>query len=187
MKTLFERMMDASGGACFPGLIYGEDGIGRGASFNEDRAHRLTLRRHSDVGHRWAFCGVNPSDAGEESDDPTVRKLYGFGRRLGVGFWELVNKFSLVASDINQLRSAGPNLSVNNEYIQHAFVRADRIVVGWGRLDKLPPELRTRWRDVVELAAGRPLWCWGTCDDGHPRHPARIPYDTPLQPWTPPL
>jgi hypothetical protein len=57
--------------------------------------------------------------------------------------------------------------------------------VAWGPLGKLPPPLRTRWRDVVAIAdrVGCRLMCWGTAQDGQPRHPLMLAYSTPLIEW----
>jgi hypothetical protein len=67
------------------------------------------------------------------------------------------------------------------------MTEADKIICAWGPLAKLPPRLRGRWREVVALAAGKPLWCLGTSADGQPRHPLMLRYTTPLVEWKPPV
>lgn len=190
MSTLFERFYDQTREAYpdFPPLFYDGKGFGRGAVFSDDELHRLFLDRLFGLGETAVFVGVQPSRADHLFDDPTVCKLYGFGSRNGIGRWLLVNKTTLISPDVDTLaRCAQPVHSDANVWIRRAFAAADRVVVGWGRLDKLPPDLRGRWREIVAMAADKPLWCFGTCQDGHPVHPARIPYSSALVRWSPPV
>lgn len=140
------------------------------------------------------FCAcvimVNPSTADAENDDATIRKLLGFGQRLGWSEFTVVNKFAFRATDVNALRDAvDPIGLMNNHHTLIAMAQADIIIVAWGSLKKLPLPLWLRYRFIVRTAGvlGKPLYCWGTCDDGHPRHPVMLGYDTPLIPWEPPL
>ncbi|MGZ7184201.1 DUF1643 domain-containing protein, partial [Streptococcus pyogenes] len=60
--------------------------IARRALFSRDHVHRLRLDRTVHIEgpympRRVVFIGVNPSVAGDENDDPTVRKLAGFCQR----------------------------------------------------------------------------------------------------------
>jgi hypothetical protein len=132
---------------------------------------------------------VNPSTADATENDATIRKLIGFAQRHAWSEFTVVNKFAYRATDVNELRNAvdpiGPD---NNNHILTAMAGADIIVVAWGRLKKLPLPLWRRWRYVHETALllGKPLYCLGTCDDGHPRHPVMLGYDTPLEIWEPP-
>jgi hypothetical protein len=38
---------------------------------------------------------------------------------------------------------------------------------------------------VTRLFAGRELWCLGTTQDGHPRHPLYVPGEQPFERWQP--
>lgn len=161
--------------------------IERSVSFSGDRRHRLGLGRRVGPGRRALLIGVNPSDADGERDDPTIRKLYGFGHLLGIGEWLVGNKFTLVAPDVRALEEEPrPNAPGADEALARMIARADLVIVAWGRLDKLPPGLRNRWREIVRMTEGRDLMCWGTCQDGHPCHPARLPYSTELVRWVEP-
>lgn len=144
-------------------------------------------RQIADEGLVAVLVGVNPSIAGAENNDQTIRKDVGFGQRLGWAHIIKVNKFSHVATNVAELAKADdPVGPLNNEYLAAAFAEADLIVPCWGSLDKLPPRLRTRWREVFDLmvASRKPIRCLGTCADGHPRHTLMLPYSTPLEPWT---
>lgn len=141
------------------------------------------------VGPVVAICGVNPSKAGAKTNDHTMTKIIGFGARLGWARIAMVNKFSLVATDVNALRDAADPVGPQNDrYILEAFAEADLIIPAWGPLSKLPPRLRGRWRDVAAMAqrTGKPVKCWGVAGDGQPRHPLMLSYETPLVPWRAP-
>jgi hypothetical protein len=136
-----------------------------------------------------ALCGVNPSIAGAEKNDQTIRKDIGFGRIHGWGRIIKVNKFAHVATDVRELRDvADPVGPENDAYIEAAIREADVFVPCWGPLPKLPPRLRSRWREVVAIAerVGKPMLCFGTANDGQPRHTLMLAYSTPLVPWHPP-
>jgi hypothetical protein len=155
--------------------------------FGDNSEFRVRLDRQIvDRGVVAALCGVNPSIADAEDDDQTIRKDIGFGKQLGWSRIIKVNKFSHVATDVSELAAVDdPVGSHNDEYLAAAFAEADLIVPCWGSLAKLPPRLRGRWREVLDLmiASGKPVLCFGTCADGQPRHTLMLPYSTPLQPW----
>jgi hypothetical protein len=131
---------------------------------------------------------VNPSTADGVENDATIRKLIGFGERLCWSEFTVVNKFAWRATDVNELRTAvDPIGPLNDGYIAAAMMQTDITVLAWGRLKKLPIPLWLRYRDILRMAKAlnRPLYCWGTCDDGHPRHPVMLAYETPLEIWEP--
>lgn len=136
-----------------------------------------------------AVIGVNPSTADADTDDATIRKVMGFGRRLGWGSLIMVNKFAYRSPDVRALRRAadpiGPQTDVHLQWIMYP---ADIVIAAWGPLAKLPPALRNRWRTVAATAeiGGVKLQCWGVATDGHPRHPLMLAYETPLVPWAAP-
>jgi hypothetical protein len=162
------------------------------AIFSDCGMFRLRLDREIDPllgGIVAALCGVNPSIAGAEANDQTIRKDIGFGRIHGWRRIIKINKFSHVATDVTELRKvADPVGHDNNRYIEEAIREADVFVPCWGPLAKLPLHLRGRWREVVAIAerVGKPMLCFGTAQDGQPRHTLMLAYSTPLVPWSPP-
>ena len=74
----------------------------------------------------------------------------------------------------------------NDDHLERIMRDADIVVAAWGPLAKLPPHLRSRWREVVTIAdrTGKRLHCFGTARDGQPRHTLMLAYDTPLLPWS---
>lgn len=136
-----------------------------------------------------AIIGVNPSTADATIDDATIRKDKGFGQRLG---WSRIikgNKFAYRATDIKALREVREPVGPENDaHLRQIMQDADIVVAAWGPLGKLPKPLRRRWRTVCRIAeeAGKPLWCFGTAQDGQPRHTLMLAYDTPLVEWQAP-
>lgn len=132
---------------------------------------------------------VNPSTADASKNDQTIRKLMGFGKRFRWREITVVNKFAYRATDVNNLRIAVDPIGPSNDaHILEAMFKSDIIIVAWGSLAKLPPELRDRWRSIVGVATtlNKALYCLGTCDDGHPKHPVMIGYSNIVRLWEPP-
>lgn len=132
------------------------------------------------------ISSVNPSTADAEKNDQTIRKDMGFGARLGWGRLIKGNKFAWRATDVKALRVAPDPVGPENDaHLEQMMRDADLHIVAWGPLSKLPDRLRTRWRKVVTIAdrVGCKLYCFGTAQDGHPRHPLMLAYDTPMIEW----
>jgi hypothetical protein len=132
---------------------------------------------------------VNPSTADATHDDATIRRVIGFTERLGGGWAIVGNKFAFRATDVNALKTAtDPRGPENDAHLEAIMAAAPVVIAAWGPLAKLPPNLRRRWRTVAAIAdkVGAKLMCLGTAQDGHPRHPLMLAYDTPLIPWKAP-
>lgn len=137
----------------------------------------------------FIVAGLNPSTADDSTNDPTVRKLIGFAKRHGCGALLLVNVFALRSTDPKELgraskRGEDPVGPHNYEVIQ----RASRVVLlglrvaAWGRIPSKRLAVhgeRTRW------ALGYHPQCFGTNNDGSPKHPLYLRNDTPLVPLKP--
>lgn len=162
------------------------------AVFSACGNYRLRLDREIDPlfdGIVAALCGVNPSKAGAEVNDQTIRKDIGFGRIHGWRRLIKINKFAHVATDVRGLATVADPIGPDNDrYIEEAIREADVFVPCWGPLSKLPKRLRNRWRDVLAIAerVGKPILCFGTAGDGQPRHTLTLSYATPLIPWSAP-
>jgi hypothetical protein len=142
-----------------------------------------------DTGLIAALCGVNPSTAGAEKNDQTIKKDLGFARIHGWRRIIKVNEFAYRATDVTELASAfdpvGPECDA---YLRRAFDEADLLVPCWGPLSKLPKRLRRRYIEVARMMerTGKPIMCLGTAKDGQPRHTCMLAYETPLVPWVRP-
>ena len=133
------------------------------------------------------WIGINPSTADAELDDHSIRKLYGFGDLLGVRTWLVGNLCAFRATDVRELAKVeDPVGSSCDHYLARMIERADLIIAGWGKVDKLPRRLYGRPDEVLRLvrAAGKEMMCWGVNSDGSPRHPLMLSYETQLEPWS---
>ena len=171
----------------------------RSAVISDDGLHRYALERTivpyepSAVAENrlMLVLGVNPSKADAQVDDPTVRRVYGFAASLGYARIAMANKFAYRATDVKELQALPLDKAVGPEcdaHLERLMLAADVVVAAWGPLAKLKGAQRQRWKDVVRIAdrTGRALMCWGTAQDGHPRHPLYLPGDAPLAPWSVP-
>jgi hypothetical protein len=165
------------------------------AIFSADGKCRYVLQRTLvDVGRpssEYRTLGVimvNPSKAGAEVQDPTVRRVMGFATSLGYERVLVGNKFAHVATDIDELahlQLAEATGEWNDLYLSGIAHVAEQIIVAWGPLAKLPPRLRERWKAVVRILdeRGKVPMCLGVAKDKHPRHPLMLPKDAALVPW----
>jgi hypothetical protein len=153
--------------------------------FSPDRRHRYSLV------HRWnplfgdrliLWIGLNPSTADEAQLDPTLTRIRAFSQREGFdGFW-MANLFALRTPYPKEMMAdpdpVGPE---NDAALLDAANRCEKIVAAWG----VCGEFQARADAVVRLFAGRELWCLGTTQDGHPRHPLYVAGRQALVRWTP--
>jgi len=163
---------------------------GMSADISDDGRYRYRLQRDVMTAGRLgviaAWYMVNPSTADAENNDPTIKKVIGFSFRAGANKLVVCNKFAFRATDVRALRTArAPVGPENDAFIEATMEQAHIHIVAWGPLAKLPKHLRRRWRDVVGIAdrVGVKLLCLGTAQDGHPRHPLMVSYDTPMIEW----
>lgn len=152
--------------------------------------YRYRLERQSLGLGQTTVIMVNPSTADATTDDATIRKLLGFGNRNGWGRIVVGNLFAFRAVEVRTMAIAPDPVGPDNDgHLMDMLREADRVVVAWGPMGKLPKRLRDRYRRVREMAhmASRPLFSIGApAKDGHPCHPLMLPYSHKLQPWTDP-
>ncbi len=148
--------------------------------------YRYRLERDGPGDGATAVIMVNPSTADATSDDATIRKLRGFGQRHGWGKIIVGNLFAYRATDVRELgKVADPVGPANDAQLAAIMEDAQRIVVAWGPIAKVPRAWRWRAGRVRRMASkpllmiGPPALC------GSPRHPLMLPYDSPLLEWQP--
>lgn len=158
------------------------------ATFSADGLRRFDLIRdwRDEIGapdKTVLIAMLNPSKAGKEADDPTIRKNIGFARRWGFGRMVAVNLIPIVSTDPWGLPPwKGVDLE-NRAVIQSWMGIADMVVVAWGnqpsalcRTIALPEHVYL-FKQIVPV----PLYCIGTTKRGDPLHPSRAPYtDAPV-------
>ena len=152
--------------------------------------YRWTLER--DLGDLLApapkhvlVCGLNPSTADAEREDPTSRRVIGFARREQATRLTMVNVYAARTTDPKRLKDFDdPVGAANDRVIAEAARGADLIIAAWGRPPGKAGEARAR-RVLELLAAAGDVYRLGPATkDGHPPHPLYLPASeaaTPLQ------
>lgn len=152
--------------------------------------YRYRLERPSAGIGATAVIMVNPSTADATENDATIRKLLGFGARHSWGTILVGNLFAWRATDVRELTTAwDPVGPLNDLHLRAILADADRVLVAWGPVAKVPPALRDRWRQVVKMideAGHQPLAIGKPVAGGQPRHPLMPSYEEPIAPWVAP-
>ena len=134
----------------------------------------------------FAYFGINPSTADATIDDATVRKWRGFTLRNGGHRFIVGNMFAYRSTDPDALKYQddpfGPQWL---EHLNSIIADADVLVPCWGRLNKMPKDLRGAPVQLLAtlLRSGKPVLHFGVTGCGQPMHPLMLGYDTPLIPW----
>lgn len=177
-----------------PGLR-GGGSYDRGAVFSDDPAERfrfLLWRTWDDSMPPLVWWMLNPSTADEREDDATIRRCIGWAVRWCFGGILVVNAYALRSTDpATMLRApdrVGPG---NDDVLAHVcdyvmsvrtpeVLPRQRIMLAWG--DSIE---RAREQAIASMLLDRqvPTHCLGRTRGGHPRHPVRLGYDTPVGEW----
>lgn len=115
------------------------------------------------------FIGLNPSDANEYENDPTIRRCISFVRQWGFGGLIMVNLFAKVSSKPQVLYTTDDPIGhENNYYLQEMGKRAKLCIACWGNLGNY----LSRDQEVVKLFPE--LYVLGVNSNGQPKHPLYI-------------
>jgi len=155
-----------------------------------ERSARFVKGNRIELGRRWAetgpvaaVIGCNPSDAGEDRDDPTCLWWTKWFREAGFAAYRAANLYPFISSSPKECRQRadwlnnGPDWyardAIGDNLVELCKITAavDRVFVCWGAI-----AWDDGWVDQVleEIACegGNPaLWCWGFNIDGSPKHP----------------
>lgn len=160
-----------------------------GAIFSKDRTRRYWLGRSTGIEspRRLFICAVQPSDADEMKNDPTILREIKFAARWGFGWLDKVNLFDRHSPDPSTLYTDPEPVSPENDaYVFAAAYRCDLHLCAWGNHGAhLARGARMR-RMLHE--AGFALHVLGLTKDGHPIHPlargkSRVPDDAVPVVW----
>lgn len=189
----------------FKGLVTEVHGLEGWAVFDPSRRYRYAL------GRTWRsdrpavlFCLQNPSTAGAKEADATLRRGIGFALRWGYGSVIFVNRSARIATDVfSILPSDAPEAIMgerNQEVLRWACSLGRRAesspapearpaairVAAWGAMpDWFRQATETSVTTILEQGGLDGWQCLGVTKAGEPRHPLRLPYETPLRAWTP--
>ena len=165
----------------------------RSAVFSPDGRYRYRLDRSWGPGKRALWCCLNPSTAGAEVDDPSVRKMIGFTKRWCMpktvpgdfGSLVVVNMWGRKGTDWRVLLEPDPSGEDNWMHIREALIESHFVIAAWGAHAPHVPGFRAYKDNVMNnlLCTGLPVWCLGTSVTGQPRHPLMLPYSAELRPY----
>ena len=147
--------------------------------------HRYWLERPYDIpGHTVAFGMLNPSMATHEDNDPTITRCEGFAKRDKAGRMIVVNMFSLVSPEPDDLlRAESVRGPLHEDYIRKAIREADVFILAFGA-----PKKRIRVKSWLTRRLlqqeGRGFHCLGRSKDGWPKHPLYLKGDTKIEEWS---
>jgi hypothetical protein len=159
----------------------------KSAFLSKDRKFRYWLLR------QWnpklpllAVVGCNPSKADEVDNDPTIRRVVGFARRLSFGGVLMLNVGAYRATDPKEWKAAvdpfGPQNTINHLQAYLAQFKPETVVAAWGKHCMSTKLGKQRVSEIAGQIVD--LQCWGRNIDGSPRHPGRIAYSTQLEAFT---
>jgi hypothetical protein len=153
--------------------------MNRETLLSEDRVYRHILWRVSPPDKTYAcFILLNPSDADETLDDPTVRRCVGFTQFWGYDSTCIVNLHDFRTPDPQTLRTTSllTSSSKNDEWIRKAAEGACVVIAGWGNHG----DFQGRGAAVKALLQDFSLKCLGKNKDGSPKHPLYLRKDASL-------
>lgn len=166
-------------------LALDEFGATRSAVISGDGLYRYRLERRWAPGFTACWVMLNPSTADADTDDPTLRRIQGFSRRMGFGRAVVVNLYAYRATEPRDLwRAVDPVGPDNDEHLRDALA-GHEVVVAWGAHAR--PDRVARFLQIHRDApgAGR-LHALALTSAGQPRHPLYLRGDLTPKPWSVP-
>ena len=140
------------------------------AGFSRCKSYRYWLQRRWDDGPEIVCVGLNPSTADAKTDDPTLRRIMGFGDNWGFSAVTVINLFAWRSQHPRELSKVqdpvGPR---NNYWIKELCRGSEPVVAAWGNGGAL------HGRNQYALNRMPELHCLGLTQQGHPRHPLYAP------------
>ncbi len=145
-----------------------------GAKFCANKQHRYALWRIWDQSKPMImFIGLNPSTADDVNDDPTIRRVKRFANDWGYGGVYMMNCFSYISTNPNQLRDHC-NTAINDQWLSDISKKCAEIVFAWGSFD-----IVKEWERDTQLIGMFPnAKALIINRDGTPRHPLYVKADT---------
>lgn len=119
------------------------------------------------------FILLNPSTGNGSQDDPTIRRLIQFTKKMNMGGFYLGNLYANITPSpkmlYDQLLSIDP---INQEHVIQMAQSCQKIIYAWGQKEKEPMWLKNNIKEA---------WCFGFTASGSPKHPLYLPGSTSLK------
>lgn len=142
------------------------------------------------LSRRWAdgplvvWVMLNPSTADALQDDATIRRCIGWAKRWDAGGILVLNLYAYRTTRPAELHAyPWPVGDLNDRMLSELPIlvgRPERVICAWG---DLPKRCLPRAQQVWDLLEPLGPQCLGRTASGNPRHPVRLAYATPLEPF----
>ena len=143
-----------------------------GAIFSNTRHKRFVLWRTWNLERPHViFIGINPSNADEIRNDPTIIKLTQIAKYWDYGGLIIMNLVAYISSDPKKIRRS-PSFEIEDMYLEEFGKVGESVVVIWGNEGE---KYMDRVNKVRELYPE--VFCFNQNKNGHPTHPLYLPAD----------
>lgn len=152
-----------------------------GASFSNDRKYRYCLWRIWDETKPLVmFIGLNPSQANEAKDDPTIKRVIAIAKHNGYGGFYMMNCWAFIATKPEDLKYNHMANKWNDSLIILTAGKCKDVVFAWGNF-KIVTDMG-RDKELKEVFPNALALCINK--NGSPKHPLYCRADTTLIPFT---
>ena len=139
-----------------------------GAKFSDDRQYRYSLYRIWDNSKPLVmFIGLNPSQASEIDNDPTLRQVISMAKLWDYGGVYMMNLFQRVETYPGNW--AVVNIKENEAELLKIADKCDRIIFAWGSICR---DLLGRDKEMIKMFPK--AMALRINKDGRPHHPLYI-------------
>ena len=151
----------------------------RGAKFSDNKKYRYALWRiWGQRGNYLNFVMLNPSNADEQINDPTVQRCENRANQLGYDGLFVTNLYGLISTNPQLLYEDNSSVGeLNDKYIGLASKVCDRIICGWGVHGSKVVNNRVCTVMDILTKSNNNISALQINADGSPRHPLYIKYD----------
>lgn len=151
--------------------------IPKSAIFSDDRKYRYALWRVWNLSRPILLqIGLNPSDANELKNDPTITRGIVRADKEKFGGFLMANLYAFVSTEPKVLLNDGDFVGeLTDYYLKQMIELSARQLCGWG---SFPPVAK---RAPIVLAMLKEPYCLGKNADGQPKHPLYIGYAVPMR------
>ena len=159
----------------------------RHADISDCGRYRYTLRRTwGSTASTVTFLMLNPSIADANIDDPTILKCITLAKNWEFGGIAVINMYAWRSTDpLGLIGIADPVGPDNDRWIADVAYQSNRIVLAWGRHERLGSMLAARAfvvRRILRKRAGGEIGVLGKNSDGSPKHPLYLKNTTQFIP-----
>lgn len=144
----------------------------KGAEFSNCGKYRYKLWRIWDSALPSAMCiGLNPSNANQTKNDPTINYLQSMLKKLGYGGFYMMNLFAYISSKPDALLTCENPLGDNNNKLEEVALLCSDVIVCWGNFK----QATERIKEVLPKYPNAK--CFGVNKNGTPYHPLAMMYN----------